>query len=162
LFAARHSQGAPAGFAAVLTAWDALNLRSTGPVLFAAAPLVLDASVSTFVPLLFNTGGVQLVGGSQYVAFLTTSVFFDGVPGFGEVAAIPADVYSAGGAVALDNGGDLALLQSTPWLSTPADLAFAAVFSAPSAVPEPSTYGLIAAAFLLCGVWFRRRGKVVN
>jgi len=144
-------------YAAAVAEWDPINLHPTNAPLFTSGLLTLPPSTG-FIPTIVSTGGISLKGNTQYVAFLTTSAFFDGVVDWSQVGFIGSDVYAGGGAVALNNGSDIPALTVGPWLSTPADLAFAAAFSA--VVPEPSTYGLVGAAALAALMCLARRSRV--
>jgi|GEM_PF-4416479 len=147
---------APVNFAVVLTAWDSVGFHATGPVLFTSGLVSLPAEVNTFVPLVLPTS-LSLAGDAQYVAFLTEAPFFDGIPDSGKLGFVGADVYSGGGTVFLDSGGDPSTLTTTSWSATGNDLAFLAVFSAEAPpVPEPSAYGLIGGATMVALVGYRR------
>jgi hypothetical protein len=147
----------PTNFVAAVMAWDVVGAHPTGPLLFVAGPFSLG--VTGYVPASFLTGGISLTAGGQYVAFLTASPLFDATPDAARIGFIGNDVYAGGGAVVLNNGGDIPSLVSTPWLGSSDDLAFFATFSA--AVPEPSTYGLIGSLALVAGILVAKRRKAM-
>ena len=149
----------PISFGAFVAAWDSATFRAAGPLLFSTALPALDASLTAFTPLIVPTGGLELNANSQYVAFLSSSLFFDGVPDAAQIAFLGSDLYAGGGAVGFSNGAAFDLLGTVSWSGTSADLAFAALFSA-SPVPEPSTYGVVGA--LLLGLLVVRRLKVAK
>lgn len=164
-FWARASNG-PDGldFAGYVMEWNPLTNRATGPLLYQSTlqTLALSApSNPTQTPFVFHTGGLVLDATRQYVAFLSSSAFLDGVEGYGFLGYIRADVYADGAAVFFNSDSSLASLTSGRW-SGPAggvDLAFRANFSVPGAVPEASTYGLAASAFLAGIATWRRRSR---
>ena len=155
-FALAYKAGGPVNYVGAVMAWDATDSHVTGPLLFASGPLSIPTSASNFTATIIPTGGIQLAPSTQYVAFLTTSPLFDGVPDAAQIGFVGSDVYSGGGAVALNNGSDLSALSNSTWLSTPADLVFVAAFSS-SPVPEPSSYGLMGVGALAAIIWLRRR-----
>jgi hypothetical protein len=157
-FAGAHAAGGDVTFAVFLAEWDSANLRATGPILFAAGPATLTSSDGAFTVLPVFTGGLSLSAGTQYVAFLNTSLFFNVVADAGKLGFIGSDVYAGGGAVAFDSGADTSVLFTNTWATSADDLAFAASFSpGASAVPEPSTYGLWAVASVAALVIARKR-----
>lgn len=162
-FWARTTNGPDAiDFAAYLMEWNNATNRATGPILYQSAQQILPVSPPPgATPFVFNTGGLLLDATKQYVAFLSSSAFLDGIDGFGFVSYLRADVYADGKTVFLNSDSSLGSFTTTRW-SGPAgdvDLAFRARFSSPGAVPEPSMYGLAGAALLTGLVTLRRRRR---
>jgi hypothetical protein len=117
-----------------------------------------DSTAGTYEPITFNTGGIALTPGAQYVLFFTISKDYAanaptaGIPGF--VAFTPTDTYSTGdwvyinncgpGCPPTDSGGNTSLWTdpTNPWflgvnysnypLLNASDLAFTASFSPPT------------------------------
>ena len=90
----------------------------------------------------FNTGGIPLTAGTQYVLFITTSRDYAanvaaGITATGFVGYTPTDTYSGGDWVYMDDGGNPNLWTTLGWwhpaLFFPGqdDLAFTATFSPP-------------------------------
>jgi PEP-CTERM motif len=161
-FWARASNG-PDGidFAGYLMEWNNATNRATGPILYQSTQRTLALGpTSPFTPFVFTTGGILLDATKQYVAFLSSSAFLDGIEGYGFLGYLRADVYTDGKAVFLNSDSSLSSFTTAPWgAPTPAgvDLAFRANFAAAGAVPEPSTYGLLGAALLGGAIVLRRR-----
>jgi hypothetical protein len=130
-------------------AWDSVNNHATGSSLFESAPMHTDGMGMQQVD--FNTGGIALTPGNQYVLFATVSKLLG--TGAGRWGYIGFDSYAGGRFVFDNNGSNRSLWTTTTWDSTNAgfigdsDLAFLAQFSsAPtdsSAVPEPSSIALL-------------------
>lgn len=138
-----------ADFAAYLMEWD--GTKATGSILYQSEPQSTD-SVPGFQEFIFNTGGISLIPGAQYVAFLNASNFFDGEYGtakmgyiadIGDIYSGAGDVYSGGSYVFFNNGSDFSLLTTTPWENFVGqglgDAAFRASFQHSTSVPEPAS-----------------------
>jgi hypothetical protein len=108
----------------------------------------------------FNTGGINLSSGQQYIAFMSASIFFDGVRGGSAAGRLDSNVYSGGQFFFLNNGSDFSLLTANPWFTEGGDdLAFQASFSAP--VPIPGAVWLMGSALAgLAGLSRRREGAI--
>lgn len=147
------SPDAPVDFGAYIAAWD--GLRATGPVLYQSGRRTTTNNGGLFGEELFTfeTGGVKLAAGMQYVAFLSASNYFDGVVSRGGVGGFAADSYSGGCFVTAHNGSDFSALFSQNWnLQGGAELAFTAELT-----PEPSVLALLIAG---SGWWLARRARV--
>ncbi|HYM11273.1 MAG TPA: hypothetical protein VEU62_11100 [Bryobacterales bacterium] len=117
-------------FAGYVYAWS--GTMATGSALF-AGPATSVAAGGVFQKITFNTGGITLTGGSQYVLFASASNFFSGHSGRGCWAQPQkSDVYAGGAFVFINNGSNSALWTTSPWtqnfLGTGGDLAFSAYF----------------------------------
>jgi hypothetical protein len=115
-------------------AWD--GEKATGPSRWESDPRTLTLS-SSFQPVVFRTGGVQLVPGQQYILFGSVSKDYESNDetsrscwGF-----LYQDVYPGGGFVHLNNFGDESHWTTAPWETHIGDglqdLAFKASFSPP-------------------------------
>jgi hypothetical protein len=135
-------------------AWS--GTKATGPNLFESASMVVAGS-SSFVPVTFNTGGVALVPGDQYVLFATVSK--DLGSGSGPWASVNYDVYSGGLFVFINNGYDPSQWTTTDWnyygWYSAADLSFKADFAT---VPLPGAVWLLGSG-LVGLVGLRRKFK---
>lgn len=129
-------------FAAYVAEWD--GFKATGPILYQSAPQS-TTNAPGFEQFTFNTGGISLTSGKQYVAFLSASNFFDGTTGLAGLGATGfQSVYSGGDFVFYNNGSDFSLLTQNTWDDVGGgffgDSAFKASFSpATASVPEPTT-----------------------
>jgi hypothetical protein len=133
-------------FAAYVYAWD--GLKATGPALFTSGGMSTtdNGGAGGFETITVNTGGVTLATGSQYVAFLSASNFFDGIQGTSIWGYLNADVYAGGGFWFSNNGNNFAALTTNNWENFVGggvnDLAFSMEFS-PSQVPVPEPTSLL-------------------
>lgn len=107
-------------------AWD--GVKATGPKLYDSGPAAVS-NTSTFTQLTYNTGGIPLVPGAQYV-ILATRAFDSQTSGCGgNWQYRTTDAYT-GGVFVFTSGTNLT---TTPWTSfTGTDLAFKAVFNPPA------------------------------
>lgn len=131
-------------FAAYVMAWN--GSRATGPVLYQSVmhSTTNNGGAGGMERFDFDTGGVQLTSGQQYVAFLNTSGFFDGQQGTAGWG-LNGETYSGGSFVFTNNGSDFSLLTSQDWDypgSGIGDTPFLASLSAPAAVPEPGSLAI--------------------
>jgi hypothetical protein len=145
-------------------AWS--GTQATGPALFESAA-THTTSATSFQEITFNTGGVQLTAGQQYVLFASISKDYaaDVNAGQGTWGSSLTDTYSGGQFVYINNGGNSSQWTGAAWTTDyigNGDLAFKADFSAPvapPAVPEPASLTLVGlgAAGLMGYAWRRRK-----
>jgi hypothetical protein len=109
-------------------AWD--GEKATGPNLYESAPRTVSDS-NGYEEVTFDTGGVQLIPGQQYVLFATiTKEDSEASSGSSQWADVPGDAYAGGNFVYLDNGPFFDQLFTNAWYQfTDLDLAFRAVLS---------------------------------
>ncbi|MFN6563542.1 MAG: PEP-CTERM sorting domain-containing protein [Nostoc sp. ChiSLP01] len=153
-------------FAAYVAEWD--GFKATGPILYQSAPQS-TTNAPGFEQFTFNTGGISLTSGKQYVAFLSASNFFDGTPGQATLGATGfQDVYSGGDFVYYNNGSDFSLLTQNTWDDVGGgffgDSAFKASFSqATTSVPEPTTIlGILAFGVFGIGSLNKRKQQKIT
>ena len=155
----------PAGslfFRAYVFGWDPTAGRATGSALFTSAPIIGPIG-SGFLPVTAFPviGGVNLIPGSTYVMFFSSS----GQGTAGEIAlqsnwdSPAADQYAGGAFVYLNNGENTGAWTSQTWSTNRqgvgSDIRFQATFVA---APEPSTFVFVATG-LLAVVGFAWRGS---
>jgi hypothetical protein len=119
-------------------AWD--GEKATGPNLYESAPRTVS-NTSGYEEVTFDTGGVQLVPGQQYVLFATISKDYESSDSSGDWQAVwSGNPYPGGHFVYMNNGADFDQLFTNPWDQSFSnlDLAFKAVFST-SASDSPTT-----------------------
>jgi PEP-CTERM motif len=135
-------------------AWN--GTMATGPNLF-ESPVMTTSNASIFEAITFNTGGLQLTPGAQYVLFASSSKGnqLGGVGPWGFLGPDPShgfDGYSGGAFAYIDNGTDTSKWTTTQppgfgwitnWLGQGSDLAFKADFGSATQVPEPGTLFLL-------------------
>lgn len=107
----------------------------------------------------FNTGGLGLAAGSQYVGFLSVSDL--GAQDTSNFYMPQANVPLAdGNFVYLNNETNFSQIFSPGWAVTDPDVAFKATFGGASgAVPEPDTWAMMLFGFGAVGAGMRRRKK---
>jgi hypothetical protein len=117
---------------------------ATGPALYESGQMHTTSYGSTLQPFTFNTSGIPLTAGAQYVLFITTSRDYAanvaaGITSTGFAGYTPTDTYTGGDWVYLDDGGNTNLWTTVGW-THPAlfptvfsqdDLGFTATFSPP-------------------------------
>jgi hypothetical protein len=145
-----HDFGAPARFAGYVSEWD--GEKATQPLLYQSGARELTTPHEA-IPVTFETGGIPVIPGQSYVAFLSASNFFDGQDDTTS-AFLEADTYSGGGHVARPSGDNFSSVFTTAWRGlAPADVAFVADFSA---VPEPACMLLLLTGIAASGGAMRR------
>ncbi|WP_374438216.1 hypothetical protein [Inhella sp.] len=151
-------------FAAYVYAWD--GAKATGPQLWAsgAQSSSNNGGADGMELFSFSTGGVDLVAGQQYVAFLSASNFFDGVNGTAFMELSNSDAYAGGNFVYFNNGNNFGALTASTWDCAGSciggrDLWFKADFSAPNnQVPLPASLYLVGIGLLTSGA-LRRKAR---
>jgi hypothetical protein len=103
-------------FSVVVMAWN--TDRATGPVLYESELQSITTAQSMMTEYLVDTGGLILVPGQEYVAFLSAN------NGFWNTTSTPirvgfqnTDVYSQGAAWILNTDNNLNLVTSAPWMN---------------------------------------------
>jgi hypothetical protein len=153
-------------FSAHVAAWD--GLKATGPILYSSGNSNIPVGRTGFTPFTFNTGGINLTDGTQYVAFLTTSAIDPNGNTTTSMGVVSNPNTYSGGAFVFFNNTTFAQLTTTTWdnfLGNFGDAAFEANFSAASSpVPVPSSLALLVSA-TMCGsgyVGWRKRVSPKN
>ncbi len=134
-------------FAGYIAEWDGSKATN---LLFTSSPLSTTPN-SGFEMFEVSTGGVELVAGSEYVAFFSASNFFDGQIGTSRWAQVETNAYPDGDFVFQNNGSNFNNLFTSNWdqgFLGNDDLAFEFQFSDSGAEPIPfeaeGTMGLVA------------------
>jgi uncharacterized repeat protein (TIGR01451 family) len=123
-------------------AWD--GTMASGPNLFESVPM---ATAGTgYEAVTFDTGGVRLQAGQQYVLFVSCSRLFDGHTGTGFLGYTSADAYGGGSVFFLNNGSDTSAWTISTWIPDAfgGDLAFQAHFISPLDITKTVTPTLAA------------------
>ena len=133
-------------FALYLYEWDGSKI--TGSSLYTSGALTTASDVPGYETFTVNTGGVSLTTGTDYVFFVSTSLFQDGYLDYGVIGVTGANQYAGGNIVLKQNNTDFGQLSTSAWSSSPTvDLTFAMQLSpgssTTSSVPEPSTLLLL-------------------
>ncbi len=103
-------------FSVVVMAWN--TDRATGPVLYESALQSITTAQSMMTEYLVDTGGLILVPGQEYVAFLSANNgFWNTTSTLIRVGFQNTDVYSQGAAWILNTDNDLNLVTSAPWMN---------------------------------------------
>src|SRR6185437_5263 len=169
-FAFRLDDSSPSravNFAAYLYAWD--GQKATGSQLYASSMVSTsnNGGAGGWETFTFDTGGVSLATGQQYVAFLNASYFFDGTSRTSSLEL--SNSYSGGNVVYDRNGTDFGQLTTRAWDSVTDgfigswDTYFVADFSAPTPVPEPGSGVLLLVGVAgLAAVGMRRKSITTN
>lgn len=131
-------------FALYLYEWDGSKI--TGSSLYTSGALTTASDVPGYEAFTINTGGVSLTTGTDYVFFVSTSLFQDGYLDQGVIGVTGANQYAGGNIVLKQNDTDFGQLSTSAWVSSPTiDLTFTMQLSpdSPTSVPEPSTLLLL-------------------
>lgn len=104
-------------FSFVVMGWN--TDRATGPVLYESALQSITTAQSTMTEYHVDTGGLNLVPGQEYVAFLSTNNgFWDATSTLIRVGWQNADTYPDGAAWTLNTDNDRNLITSAAWDNT--------------------------------------------
>jgi len=148
-------------FAAYIAQWD--GLKATGPMLYSSPSSWLPTGQGQFSQVSFNTGGISLTAGQQYVAFLTTSGFANNGNTYTTMGLVANPAVYAGGAFVFFNNNNFDQLTTSNWdnfLGNYGDAAFQASFSNGTAtVSAPATLPLFGFAALLLTAGLRSRQR---
>ena len=155
----------PIQFKSYVYAWD--GTKATGPALFSSG--LQQFTGGTDQEFAFATGGVQLVSGSKYVAFLSTAGLQGGRPqSTAQMPGVVDSTYAGGNFVYYNTGNNFGVLTTNTWDCTTGcgfgDAFFKASLSAGAVagVPEPATWAMMLMGFGAVGGALRRRPKVAT
>jgi hypothetical protein len=148
----------PSRFEAYVMAWDSVNSRATGSVLYQTG--MYTNAVGPVFSEIFVPVGVNLNPNSEYVLFFSASNVFDGNEDAADFAYV-GEEYAGGDFVYINNSNDFSLVNTASWVTNHlggVDLAFKANLTA---VPEPASWALIAGGLAIVGVKRLRRKRAI-
>ncbi len=115
-------------FSVVVMAWNID--RATGPILYESQLQSITTAQSMMTEYLVDTGGLILVPGQEYIAFLSANNgSWDATSTLIRVGFQNSDVYSEGAAWTLDSDNDLGLITSAAWDNTFGTADFVVMFT---------------------------------
>jgi hypothetical protein len=154
-------------FQGYVSRWDTGTNRLTGPLLYSSGTRIGPGpGTGAFTRYDFLTGGLPLVSGEAYIAFLSASGHFDEIPvgqSTTELGFMFLNSYFGGGFWFKNNGNDFSDLSANMWEFFVGggidDTAFELKFDegGPTTVPEPSTVALLGTGMLALLLGIHRR-----